>query len=443
MFSVKVLAVSSRNIKGVGTFVLLLGATALGVFSLPSAVHASSSPIGMVIPLYGTPTGGTWTAVIQAKEAYPNVPFITVIWPTTSQDSDYVQGVEDLQAAGIKVVGYVATDYGSVSISSVESQVEDFKDWYNVNGIMFDEMNNTVADQSYYTTLNSYVHSSMPGSLTVGNPGTQVPDSLIGTFNMLIVFERASYPTLSFITYPGYPPSDFGIIVHDVSLETSFLTSVSGIVGWVYITNSAQSYDVLPTYFTTEVATLESIDASTTASLAVSSASLAGQTITGMWATLSQNGVVLASGFTPQTFTGVVGDSYVLHVGNYGDTVFCYWQDGNTSAYRPITLTGSTSYTAYYSTTGSCPAKVPVTVISETTAGTEFKGMWLTVTSDGEKIDSGFTPLTFEATVGDSYTISMSNYEDYVFAHWSGGSTSPVLTIDPIVSTTLIAYYST
>jgi len=448
---VKILEGGPRNIRAVGTAVLLMGALAIGFFSLPSVAHASSAPVGMVIPLYGSPGDGTWSAVIQAKESHPNVQFITIIWPTTSEDSATLQGVENLQAAGIRVVGYAATDYGHTSISSLESQVADFKNWYNVNGIMFDEMNNTVADQSYYTTLNNYVHSTIPGSLTVGNPGTQVPDALIGTFNMLIVYERASYPTLSFITYPGYPPSDFGMIAHGVPLETSFLTSISGIVGWVYLTDSAQSYDVLPSYFTTEVATLASMgggSASTSASLSVSSVNLAGQTITGMWTTLSQNGATLATGFTPKTFTGSVGGSYVLHVGNYGSTVFCHWQDGNTNAYRPITLTGNTAYTAYYSTTGSCGSTasattVSVTVISETTGGTQYKGMWLTVASNGQKVDSGFTPLTFQATVGDSYTISMSNYEQYVFAYWSGGNTNPVLTISPTQSTTLTAYYNT
>ena len=337
----KVLKGGPGNITAVSTVVLLLGAMAIGFFSLPSAAHASSAPVGIVIPLYGTPTGGTWSAVIQAKEAYPNVPFVTIIWPTTSQDSGTLQGVENLQAAGIKVIGYVTTDYGAVSISSAESQVADWKNWYGVNGIMFDQMNNAVADQSYYSTLNSYVHSEIPGSFTVGNPGTQVPDSLIGTFDMLIVFERASYPTMSFITYPGYPPSDFGVIAHGVALETSFLTSISGVVGWVYLTDSAQSYDVLPTYFTTEVATLASMDeGSTTASLSVTSVDLSGQAITGMWTTFSQNGVVLSSGFTPRTFTGTEGDSYVIHVGNYGNTVFCYWQDGNTNDYRTVTLTG-------------------------------------------------------------------------------------------------------
>ena len=399
----------------------------------------------MVIPLYGTPTGGTWSAVISAKEAHPNVPFAVIIWPTTSQDSDYVQGVQNLQAAGVKVLGYVATLYGHTSISSVESQIANFKNWYGVNGIMFDEMNNTVADQYYYTTLNSYVHSSIPGSFTVGNPGTQVPDSLIGTFDMLIVYERASYPTLSFITYPGYPPSDFGMIAHGVPLQTSFLSSLLGISGWVYLTDSTQSYDTLPSYFTTEVATLASLDGDpTTASLSVSSVNLSGQTITGMWTTLALNGAVVGSGFTPKTFTGVTGDSYVLHVGNYGNTVFCHWQDGNTDPYRTITLTGTTAYTAYYSTTGSCAGgAVSVTVISETTAGSQFKGMWLTVTSNGVRVASGFTPLTFQVTAGGSYTISMSNYQKYVFAQWSNGNTNPILTIAPTQSTTLIAEYNT
>src|SRR5712692_7987899 len=41
------------------------------------------------------------------------------------------------------MLGYVNTNYGERSKSSVESEVSAYKRWYNVNGIMIDEMSNT------------------------------------------------------------------------------------------------------------------------------------------------------------------------------------------------------------------------------------------------------------------------------------------------------------
>ncbi|MDG7008489.1 MAG: hypothetical protein JRN06_09660 [Nitrososphaerota archaeon] len=47
------------------------------------------------------------------------------------------------------------------------------------------------------------------------------------------------------------------------------------------------------------------------------------------------------------------------------------------------------------------------------------------------------------ATVGVAYTISMSNWNNYVFAYWGDGSTNPGRTVTPTTSATLTAYYST
>ena len=163
-----------------------------------------------------------------------------------------------------------------------------------------------------------------------------------------------------------------------------------------------------------------------------------------MWTTWSQGGAVLATGYTPASFTGTVGQTYVVSVSNYGSTVFCHWQDGNTDPDRTVYLRYSTALTAYYSTTGSCPAKkVTVTVASESVSGAGFTGMWLTVAANGKTVASGYTTLTFTATAGEAYTITMSNWNNLTFAHWDNGSTNPVRTITPTKSTTLTAYYDT
>src|SRR5437660_3965788 len=139
--------------------------------------HAATAPTGIMIPLYTYPTGGTWAPVIQAKNAYPNVPFVAVINPAsgpgTSHDPNYAAGIKDLQAAGVVVLGYVATGYATSSysaISGLEAQVSLYDRWYHVNGIFFDEMSNAVGNESYYSTLNSLVRS-LRMTYTVGNPG--------------------------------------------------------------------------------------------------------------------------------------------------------------------------------------------------------------------------------------------------------------------------------
>ena len=440
---------------------ILLGSMAVGFIALSAPVHAASNSVGIAIPLYTYPTDSSWSAVIHAKQAYPNVPFIAIINPSsgpgTSQDSNYVQGIKNLQAAGIKVLGYVDTAYGGDSVSSVESNVNLYHQWYGVNGIFFDDMSNQAAYETYYSTLTSYVHSLIPGSTTLGNPGTSVPTGFIGTMDVLCIYESSGYPSLSFITYPGYSTSNFYMVAFGVSLNTSFLTNAAGSVAWVYVTDATlpNPYDVLPSYFTSEVAALSAIDGTTTSSstttstsstssVTVSSVDLSGNTITGMWTTWNQNGVVLSSGYTTVTFTGTIGKTYTAVVGNYGSTVFCHWQDGSTSASKTLTLNGNVALKAYYSTTGSCPSSTTfkVTVNSETTSGSAVSGLYVTVSQGGTTVATGFTPFTFTATSGIKYTITVSNYGSYTFSYWSTGSTSPSITISPTQAVTLVAYYT-
>ena len=444
------------------------------VVTMDSAAFASSSPaLGIVIPLYTYPTSSTWSQVIQAKQAYPNVPIIAIINPDSgpgpSQDSNYVQGIQALQAAGVTVYGYVDTAYAGDSISSVEANVNLYVSWYHVNGILFDDMNNQVGYESYYATLGSYVSSL--GLKSMGNPGTSVPTSFIGTLDALCIYEGSGLPSLSFITYPGYSPSNFAVIALGVPLDTTFLSSVSSLVGWVYLTDASGSnpYDVLPSYFTSEVAAVSSIDgsgavsstsslppssSSTTSttttsassgavSLAVDTVDLSGNPLSGLWATWSQGGSLLATGYTPATFAGTDGQTYSLTVANYSNYVFCSWEDGGTNSTREVTLSGDATLTAVYSTSGSCPATTyPVLVQSDYYNGTSLAGMYLTVTSGGAAVASGYTPLSFTAVTGAQYVVSVDNYGSLVFNHWSTGNTSASLTVTPSASTVLTAYYS-
>src|SRR5439155_26232384 len=76
------------------------------------------------------------------------------------QSMIYLVSLHDaLPISGIIVIGYVATGYASKLISSLESQISSYKNWYSVNGIFFDEMSSVQGNEGYYSTLNTYVKS--------------------------------------------------------------------------------------------------------------------------------------------------------------------------------------------------------------------------------------------------------------------------------------------
>src|SRR2546426_11042917 len=257
---------------------------------------AAATNSGVVIPLYTYPTDGSWAATLQARNAHPNVPIIAVINPNNgpggSSDPNYVQGVKNFQSAGVIVLGYVATGYASHAMSNLDAQINSYWNLYRVDGIFFDEMANNQGNENYYSTLNTYV-KSLGMTMTMGNPGTSVPNSYIGTLDSLCIFEQGGLPTLSYLSsYSGHLKSNFAYIGLSVSsLNTSYEASSSNYVQWIYITDAGggNPYNVLPSYFMNEVAALDAGgQTSTSTSTATSkTTTTTTTTATGTAATLS------------------------------------------------------------------------------------------------------------------------------------------------------------
>jgi hypothetical protein len=69
-------------------------------------------------------------------------------------------------------------------------------------------------------------------------------------------------------------------------------------------------------------------------------------------------------------------------------------------------------------------------------------GLSVTVQQNGAPVAAGSTPLTVaDLCAGQSYTITVSNYQNERFAHWENGATSASRDITLQTSTTYTAYY--
>src|SRR5438093_12400260 len=146
--------------KSSGKFVWIL--SILMIISVPLLSYShyalAATTTGVIVPLYTYPDS-TWDTVAQAKIAHPSVPVVAIInpdnGPGSSRDSNYVSGIQKLHSAGVVVLGYDATGYGSNSLSSVKSVMNTWKSLYNIDGIFFDEMANWSGLESYYSNLSS------------------------------------------------------------------------------------------------------------------------------------------------------------------------------------------------------------------------------------------------------------------------------------------------
>src|SRR5579875_452948 len=204
LFYKNMLEKSTRTITAIAAALILLSTPLLG--TMPHQALATSST-GIIVPLYMDP-GSYWTQLIQVKNAHPSVPIVAIANPNngpgSSIDSNYVNGIAQLQSAGIVVVGYVHTLYGSRSTTTLETEMNEWHNWYHVTGIFFDEMANTAGYESYYSNLSSYAASHGMG-FTIGNPGTDTIASYMGTESNLCIYEDVGLPSLS--TLEGGTPA--------------------------------------------------------------------------------------------------------------------------------------------------------------------------------------------------------------------------------------------
>lgn len=234
---------------------------------------ASTPSVGYIMPFYMYP-GSVWTDLINAKKANPSVPMIAIINPDNgpvesysgglNPDPTYQSYVSQLHAVGITVIGYVATNYAqhngyTVSTANAEGQIDDYYNWYNVDGIFFDEMDyyNDSGSVTYYQTLTTYVHGKKANQITIGNPGTATLAMYVanGCADIITPYEGSgnplpSGPTINSLTTAlGGTAADWGIFVYAQSTAPtqSYITSLVGDIAWIYCTDA-----VLPNPYNTE-----------------------------------------------------------------------------------------------------------------------------------------------------------------------------------------------
>jgi hypothetical protein len=244
---------------------LLLTATLLLVGTTKINGVGAEKTTGVIVPLYTDPPSIYWNMVIDAKALHPQVPMIVTINPDNGPggfiDQNYTGLMQKLKSAGIIVLGYIPTDQGRQDITAVMKEIDEYRTWYAVNGILFDEMPTDPGKEGYYKSLNDFA-KSQGLTFTVGNPGAAIPESYVGILDNIIIYEDAGLPDLQSLQgwHLKYNKKDFSITPYNVaSLDQSYVINATKYVGYIYITdrNLPNPWNTLPTYFNDLVTTLD------------------------------------------------------------------------------------------------------------------------------------------------------------------------------------------
>jgi Spherulation-specific family 4 len=230
-----------------------------------TSASASGPAAGAIVPLYTRPDHPSWSAMVAAKQAHPSVHVVAVVNPSDgpgdAQSPTYAAGVERLLAAGIDVIGYVATGYAGRSLGYVQADIDRWCAFYpQIGGIFFDEQSHSAGDESYYRTLSQYAKGKGL-AFTVGNPGTDVAESFIGALDTMLIYENRGVSSTQALTgwHTKYPAQNFGVIPYGTALDLAYVRAARQHVGYIYLNNDEppNPWDSLPPYFADLLAALE------------------------------------------------------------------------------------------------------------------------------------------------------------------------------------------
>ena len=233
---------------------------------------------GVYVALYMYPssTGAVWwQKVIDEKTKHPSVPIVVTFNPNSgpgsAKDNNIANWVGKLKSAGVIAIGYTYDNYGARSLSALKADADKYKNWYNADGLFIDEFTNKAGFESHYSEVTKYVKNTLGMKMTMGNPGTDVPKSFIGTVDVINITEGRGYMPISWLQYcvlcttSGWHTEvdkrNFAYMRYDIpTLDAAWQLESMKYVGLVLITDGNDSngrWFNLPSYFSQEVALLD------------------------------------------------------------------------------------------------------------------------------------------------------------------------------------------
>jgi hypothetical protein len=208
-------------------------------------------------PAYFYPPTGLWGPLVNDGSALS----IIILNPNSGVDVKhewrYDAPLANARAAGIRIFGYIQTDYGTRSSAEVIAEMDRYREWYGVTSFFLDESDTDPVSLALYTEMTDYAHAM--GGSTMLNFGYHPHPGYMAIADIAVVFEDsaevyANYTLPSWIS--EFPANRFAQMVYGVPEEDHdevLATIRASNAGYVYITDdhisNGSPYNTLPTYW--------------------------------------------------------------------------------------------------------------------------------------------------------------------------------------------------
>lgn len=410
------------------------------------SVPVDYSKTGIIYPLFGYPSA-MWDDMLEYRKDHPSLPWITVInpgnGPENSRSPSIANYVDEMHDSRMQVLGYVSTFWASVPSETIKQDIDRYREYYDLDGIFLDEMSNEVEDVEHYREIVAYA-KSVGMEYVVGNTGTDAAPAYVGVVDNIVISEGYGAPTLSRLGgwHVEHPKENFSYVAYSQNtIDSEFVATSSNFASYLYVTddNFPNPYDKLPSHFDELLSLLDPGSASNLNNVVVKSVDLAGAPVNGTLQ-ISRESEILESGQEWLTHVDETGDTYEVRALDSRNYEFEHWEDGSTSPRRTVqTDSSSVTLTAYYRAVNA-PVEPGVTVNAITENGANVS-MWTVVESEGQFVQSGFTPLRFSGAPGQQYSIYLSDWRYLGFDRWMDGDASNPYTFTYSGEEFLAAYY--
>ncbi len=220
----------------------------------------------LLVPAYFYPGGPglrSWQRLIEAADKIP----IVVIanpgnGPGDQSNPDYGQIIQAARDKGLRVIGYIATDYTNRPRINAEHEIERWIDFYpQINGFFFDQQAFAGSSAEYYAKLRDHARKRIKDALIVTNPGALCDEEYFarGVADLICIFANFQ----GFFEFePPAPIKQFGptriaALVNNIpdaaTMQKVVKAAVDKHIGYLYVGDAPQAagnpYEKLPAYW--------------------------------------------------------------------------------------------------------------------------------------------------------------------------------------------------
>jgi Spherulation-specific family 4 len=221
----------------------------------PGPDRSATGPPRLVVPAYFHPAlhPGQWEWLAEHPRRVRLVVLNVHNGPGLGPEAPFKEVTQRLRQAGVPVIGYADTSYGSRPASQVMTELGHYLDWYDVDGVCLDRVAAADTGVAYYGALAARARKLGAG-VVFFNHGTHPHESYAHHADLLGTFE-GPWPAYRKLSVPpwttAWPAEKFYHVVYSVPPERfgeAAELAVRRRAAAVYITErgGANPYDLLP-----------------------------------------------------------------------------------------------------------------------------------------------------------------------------------------------------